>query len=75
MTTYLRNRRALCQYLGIGNGLVLGLIKNGLPEIKVGARKVIYRTDEVDTFMNRYKIKEEDSNVRKVVSRLMGGRR
>jgi len=43
------------QYLGIGKRVVLKLMSDGMPRIKINSQAVLFRSSEVDEFLDKYK--------------------
>ncbi|MBV5341777.1 MAG: hypothetical protein J0665_19860 [Deltaproteobacteria bacterium] len=66
---YLKGIPGLQLYLGCGKRVVLQLMSDGLPRIKINKRTVLFRSSEVDEFLEKYK---EMADL-KLIDRLLGG--
>jgi len=56
------------QYLGCGKRVVLKLMSDGMPRIKINSQTVLFRSSKVDEFLNKYKEIPDP----KLIDRLMG---
>jgi len=65
--SYLKGISGLQKYLGCGKGVVLMLMSEGIPRIKINSRTVFFRASDVDEFLDKYKEKPD----RKLINRLM----
>ena len=55
------------QYLGSGKRVVLKLMSDGMPRIKINSQTVLFRSSKVDEFLNNYKERPDP----KLIDRLM----
>lgn len=65
---YLNGIPGVQQYLGCGKRVVLKLISDGMPRIKINSHTVLFRSSEVDEFLDKYKEIPDP----KLIDRLMG---
>jgi hypothetical protein len=67
-TTYITGLPALQRYVGCGKRTAQTLMRDGLPVRKINSRTLVFRLDEVDTFLDKYKERVDEP----LISRLMG---
>jgi hypothetical protein len=70
MSTYLKGVQDVQDYLGCGKRVVQQLITDGLPRIKINSHTVLFRTSDIDNFLDNYKEAQDN----KLIDRLMGGK-
>jgi hypothetical protein len=69
---YISGAVGLATYLNVSRFLAEKIIADGLPSYRID-RKFIFRSDQVDTFMERYSTTKLDANVERLTLKLMGG--
>ncbi len=68
---YISGLTGLAAYLNISKFLAEKIIADGLPSYRID-RKYLYRSDQVDEFMERYSTMHRDDNVERLTLKLMG---
>lgn len=68
-TTYITGLPALIRYIGCGKYTAQKLIRDGLPMRRINNRTLVFRTDEIDEYLDRFKVQANEP----LISKLMGG--
>jgi len=68
---YISGSTGLASYLNVSRFLAEKVIADGLPSYRID-RKFLYRSDQVDAFMERYSTVKQDENVERLTLKLMG---
>lgn len=68
---YISGSTGLAAYLNVSRFLAEKIIADGLPIYRVD-RKLLFRTDQVDEFMERYLTVKPDKNVERLTIKLLG---
>ena len=68
---YISGSRGLAAYLNVSRFLAEKIISDGLPSYRID-RKYLFRSDQVDAFMERYSTIKCNDNVERLTLKLMG---
>jgi len=68
-TKYISGSTGLAAYLNVSRFLAEKIIADGLPSYRID-RKFLFRSDQVDAFMERYSTTKRDKNLERLTLKL-----
>jgi len=67
---YLKGIQEVQKYLGCGRGAVRQLMSDGMPRIKINNRTVLFRTADIDDFLNKYKKSYQNDLLKRIIGEM-----